>query len=118
MVFFDEIEPLEDVLVYDEVGFLHLTGGQTNGKLILTQMRLVFVTGGGFFGSKQKTEHAINMSSIDGATLEPAENLGVILRIDFTISIGSYTARYHCRLAQAQKMVDIINQGIDGGVLR
>ena len=118
MVFFDEIEPWEDVLVYDEVGFLHPTGGHTNGKLILTQKRLVFVTGGGFFSPKLKTEHAINMNSIDTATLEPAENLGVILRVNFTISIGPYMARYHCRLAQAEKMVYLINQRADRGALR
>ena len=118
MAFFDEMEPWEDVLVFDEVGFIHPTGGHTNGRLILTPIRLVFVTGGGLFGPKQKTEHAINMNSIDGATLEPAETLGVVLRVDFTTSVGAYSARYHCRMAKAQKMVELINMRQDAGTLR
>jgi hypothetical protein len=118
MVTFDEIQPDEHVLAYDEVGFLHDTGGHTNGKLILTQMRLVFVIGGGFFGPKQKTDHAIDMGMIDNITLEPTETLGINLRVDFTTYDGPHTVRYHCRLAQAQKMVEIINQRVDMGALR
>ena len=118
MVTFDEIQPGEQILVHDEVSFIHDTGGFTNGKLILTQMRLVFVIGGGFFGPKQRTEHAIDMAMIDNVTLEPAETLGVNLRVDFTSYEGPHTTRYHCRLAQAQKMVDLINQRVDVGALR
>lgn len=118
MVTFDEIEPGEQILTYDEVGLLHDTGGFTNGKLILTQRRLVFVIGGGFFGPKQTTDHAIDMSMIDNVTLEPAENLGVILRVDFTTIDGQHTIRYHCRLAPAQQMVGLINQRVDMGALR
>ena len=49
LVTFDEIQPGGQILVHDEVGLLHDSGGHTNGKLILTQIRLVFVIGGGFF---------------------------------------------------------------------
>ena len=118
MVTFDEIKPGERVLVHDEVGYLHVSGGFTNGKLILTQDRLVFVIGGGFFGPKQTTEHQIDLSLVDNATLEPAENLGVHLRVDFTTREGPATVRYHCRINQAERMVQIINQRVDYGVLR
>ena len=118
MVFFNEIEPWEDVLAYDDVGFIHVNGDQTKGRLILTQLRLVFVTGGEPFEPKLKTEHAINMSSIERALLEPAEGSGVILRVLFSISIGHYVARYYCRLAQAEKFVELINQRVNLGNLR
>ena len=118
MVTFDEIEPGEQILVHDEVGFLLETGGWADGKLILTQRRLVFVIGGGFFGPKQRTDHAIDMSMIDDVSLEPADTLGIKLRVDFTTHTGPHTARYHCRLAQAQKMVELINMRVDRGALR
>ncbi len=118
MVTFDEIQPGEQILVHDEVGLLHDTGGHTNGKLILTQWRLVFVIGGGFFGPDQKTDHAIDIGMIDNVALEPADTLGINLRVDFTTHQGPHTVRYHCRLAQAEKMVYLINQRADMGALR
>ncbi|MHA1964146.1 MAG: hypothetical protein ACXACG_02910 [Candidatus Thorarchaeota archaeon] len=118
MVTFDEIHPDEQVLEYDDVGFLHDSGGFTNGKLILTQKRLVFVIGGGLFSGKQRTDHAIDMSQIDSVTIEPAENLGVHLRVDFTTLEGTATVRYHGRVSKAQKMVELINQRVDAGILR
>lgn len=118
MVTFDEIQPGERILVHDEVSIHRDTGGDIKGKLILTQMRLVFVTGGGFLGPKQTTDHAIDMSIIDSVTLEPAETLGVYLLVDFTMPDGQHTIRYHCRLAPAQQMVSQINQRVDWGALR
>ncbi len=118
MVTFDEIERDEQILAHDEVGLLHDSGGHTNGKLILTQRRLVFVIGGGFFGPKQRTDHAIEMNMIDSVTLEPAETLGINLRVDFSTQQGSHTLRYHCRVAPAEKMVWLINQRADRGTLR
>ena len=118
MVTFDEIQPGEQILVHDEVSIHRDTGGSTKGKLILTQMRLVFVIGGGFLGPKQTTDHAIDMSMIDNVALEPAGTVGVYLRVDFTADNGQHTIRYHCRLAPAQQMVDLINQRADRGALR
>ena len=118
MVTFDEIQPGERILVHDEVGFLLDTGGWSDGKLILTNTRLVFVMGGGFFGPKQWTEHAIDLNLIDNVTLEPADRLGIKLRVDFTTMEGPHTVRYHCRLNQAQKMVEMINYHRDAGILR
>ena len=118
MVTFDEIHQDEKVLVTDEVGLVHNDGGFTNGKLMLTQKRLVFIIGGGFFGPKQKTDHAIDLNLIDSVSLEPRQTVGVNLRVDFTTFDGPATVRYHCRLIQAQKMVDFINMRVDRGVLR
>ncbi len=118
MVFFDEIEPWEDVLVYDEVGLLHVNGGQTKGRLIFTTMRLVFVIGGDISRPIQKTEHVINMRSIERASLVHSERLGVILRVDFTTSVGAHVVRYLCRLDQAEKFVYHINQRVDMEALR
>ncbi len=118
MVTFDEIQQDEQILVHDEVGLLHDSGGHTNGKLILTQKRLVFVFGGGFFGPKQRTDHAIDIGMIDNVSLEEAETLGVNLRVDFTTIEGSHIVRYNCRLAQAEKMIQLINLRVDHGALR
>jgi hypothetical protein len=113
MVFFDEMETWEDILVYDEVGLLHVDGRQTKGRLILTQMRLVFVIGGDLSRPIQKTEHIINMKSIEKATLVNSEILGVILRVDFTTSVGSHVVRYLCHQDQAERFAYHINERAD-----
>jgi hypothetical protein len=113
MAFFDEMEPWEDVLVYDEVGLLHVNGGQTKGRLILTPMRLVFVIGGDISKPLQKTEHIVNMKSIERASMVLSEKLGPILRVDFSTSVGAHTVRYLCQLDKAEKFVFHINQRVD-----
>ena len=107
-----------EILVHDEVGFLLETGGWADGKLILTDRRLVFVMGGGFFGPKQRTEHAVDLSMIDNVSLEPADTLGIRLRVDFTTREGPHTVRYHCRIKQAEKIIGFINYHKDSGILR
>ncbi|MFW9975463.1 MAG: hypothetical protein ACFFDQ_09380 [Candidatus Thorarchaeota archaeon] len=116
MVTFDEIEPDEQILATGEFGFLHDSGGFTNGKLILTQRRLVFVIGGGLFGSKQRTAHAIDLNLIDNVVLEPAQTLGINLRVDFTSFGGPATIRYNGRMNDAKKITEIISQSIDYGL--
>ncbi|MFW9806030.1 MAG: hypothetical protein ACFFFK_04815 [Candidatus Thorarchaeota archaeon] len=113
MAFFNEMDAGEDVIAYDEVGLLHVNGGTTKGKLILTQLRLVFVTGGEPSNPKLKTEHAINIKSMERAQFINSETLGVILSVDFNTSVGSHVVRYICRLDSAEKFVYQINKLVD-----
>lgn len=113
---FHEMYPDEQVLATDDFGLLHNDGGFTNGRLILTQKRLVFVISGGLFGPKQRTDHAIELHLIDNISLEEAQSLGVNLRVDFSTFEGPATMRYHGRLNQAKKIVGIISERMNYGL--
>ena len=106
----------EQVLVTDDAGLLHPDGAQTNGKLILTQIRLVFVIGGGFFGPKRRTDHAIDLNLITNITLEQAQSLGVNVRVDFSTVEGPHTMWYNVRAAQAEEIVRIISGRLSFGL--
>ncbi len=116
MVTFDEREPDEQVLANGEFSFLHDSGGFTDGRLILTQKRLVFAIGGGLFSSKQRTAHAIDLNLIDNVALEPTQPFGVNLRVDFTTFEKPVTVRYNGRMNDAKKITEIIAQNIDYGL--
>lgn len=113
---FDGIHPDEQIVATEDAGFAYDSGKSVNGKLVLTQKRLVFVKTEGMFSSKTETVHAIDLNTIQSVSMEPAQSLGVYLRIEFASFEDQGVVWYNGRINQMKKFSDMLNSIIHTGL--